>query len=322
MISPVKSNYRNEGWSKPYQFINFFDLPQHLKNMLALFLPIEDILKLKSIFKNSIQIHSLTWKPDQNQLLFRFTKDMTRVWTKAQLSQLCKQKHFDEICIYLSNIQLKLSELSRVITNVRSGFKASSVDYKPHDIDGTLDNKRGTFWSSDGSQYQNKIDWLLYDLGTVAVITGISIAAYKARHQINRPIYGFKKCYIELGFDSENFHYKTKEFNCLNTGKRQKFTTREHFENMLPAARYVKFWMKGCYSKQSSDALWYFAIGDFRVAAIPLKHFPYPVPAIVEVAGNNKTKTTEWFRINADYQRMVVNHLRDCHSLYFSSCIL
>jgi len=40
--------------------------------------------------------------------------------------------------------------------------------------------------------------------------------------------------------------------------------------------------------------------------AIPLRWFPYPVPAILEVAGNLKSKTTEWLPVE-DYRQRIAN---------------
>jgi len=280
-----------KGSTKLSQFIKLIDM-NHLKNIIILFLPIEDILKIKSLYTNSIQIHSLLHSPDQNQILFRFTRDMERVCTRPQISQLkITLKDCDNICTKLGKMQLRLSKLSSLITT--RGLKASTRDDVSQDIDRTLDGIAGTWWSSDGSDCKEKIDWLLYDLGTVAVITRISIAAFKATFHFNSPIYGFQKCWIELGFDPEEFHYKTKEFICMNTDELQDFTTHEHLDNIVPAARYIKFWMQGCHQKQRIDDRWYFAINDFQVEGIPMKCFPQPVPQISEVAGIFTSSTEE-----------------------------
>jgi len=266
----------------------------HLKNIIILYLPIEDILKVKSIYKNSIWIHSLLHAADQNQILFRFTRDMERVCSRHQTSQLkITLKDCDEICMKLGKIQLRSSKLSSLLTTSRSGLKASTRDDVSQDIDRTLDGLHRTWWSSDGSECQDKVDWLLYDLGTVAVITRISIAAFKATFHTNSPIYGFKRCWIELGFHPDEFHYKTKEFFSMNTDVLQNFTAHEHFDNLLPVARYIKFWMHGCHQKQRIDDKWYFAINHFQVAGIPLKRFPQPVPQIFEAAENRKSTIKE-----------------------------
>lgn len=282
----------------------------HLKSIIILFLPIEDILKVKALYKDSIQIHSLLHASDQNQILYRFTRDMERVWSRHQISQLdLTLKDCDKLCIQLGKMQLKSSQLSSRITTRRSGLKASTWDDVSQDIDRTLDGIAGTWWSSDGSDCQEKVDWLLYDLGTVAVITRISIATFKATFHLNSPIYGFKKCWIELGFNTEEFHYKTKEFICLNTDELQNFTTHEHLDNILPTARYIKFWMQGCHQKQRIDDRWYFAINDFQVEGIPLKCFPQPVPKILKVSGDLTSKTKEWLGVSNRYQQEVTKHL-------------
>jgi len=304
---PTFHNLKKKGSTKPSQFIDM----NHLKNIIILFLPIEDILKVKSLYTNTIWIHSLLHSPDQKQILFRFTRDMERVCTRAQISQLkITLRECDNLCAKLGKMQLRLSQLSSIITTRRSGLKASTRDDVSQDIDRTLDGIAGTWWSSDGSDCQEKIDWLLYDLGTVAVITRISIAAFKATFHFNSPIYGFQKCWIELGFDSEEFHYKTKEFICMNTDELQDFTTHEHLDNILPAARYIKFWMQGCHQKQRIDDRWYFAINDFQVEGIPMKCFPQPVPQIPEVAGIF-TSSTEESRNNEHKPKATVHFERE-----------
>jgi len=274
----------------PFTRIN---MPKFIKNMIILFLPIEDILKLRilEINNNSVDIHRLLHESDQNQLYFRFTSDMERVWTRPHMFELgIKWNDCNQLVAMLGKLQRKASTLSTVVTTMECGLKASTRDFAQQDIDCTVDGKRNTFWSSDGSADQDKVDWLLYDLGTVVVITQISIAAFEAHFHSNSPIYGFQKCWIELGFNSEQFHHKSKVFNCSNTGELQNFFMRKRLENMLPAARYIKFWMQGCYQKQRIDDKWYFAVNKFEVRAIPLECFPDPVPKTLEVLGNLKSK--------------------------------
>jgi len=283
-------------------------MPKRVKNLIILYLPIEDILKFKIIAGNddNIQLHRLLHASDQNQLYFRFTSDMERVWTRPHMLQLgIKYNDCNRICAKLGKFQRRASELSAIVTTKDSGLQASTRDYANQDIDRTLDGKLGTFWSSEGSTKQNKVDWLLYDLGTVTVITRISISACRLSYGRNKTIHGFKTCWIELGFNSEKFHYKTKVFTSSNTSELQHFTMRKHLENRLPAARYIKFWMQGCHQKHRSDNLWYFVINRFEVRAIPLECFPDPVPKTLKVLGNLKSKSEEWLEIDWQYQRFV-----------------
>merc|ERR1719419_337041 len=194
---------------------------------------------------NSIDIHSLLHEPDQNQLYFRFTTDMERVWTRPHMFELgIKWNDCNQIIAKLGKLQRQASRLSTVVTTMESGLKASTRDYAWQDIDCTVDEKRQTFWSSDGSPDQDKVDWLLYDLGKVAVITRISIAAFKAHWHGNSPIYGLQKCWFELGFTSEQFHWKSKVFHSSNTAELQNFDMHRRIKNILAAARYIKFWMQ------------------------------------------------------------------------------
>jgi len=291
-----------------------FNVPKRVQNIILLYLPIEDILHLVSFNgdDDSIQLHSLLHKSDQNQLYFRFTRDMKRVWTKPQILKLgIKIKHCNSICALLGKIQLEAFKLSTEVTTSRSGLKSSTCDERYlQNIDRTVDGNPNNFWSSNGSPDQDKVDWLLYDLGTVAVINQISVAAFKARFHQNSPIYGFQTCWIEFGFTSEEFHFKTKVFNCLNTDEPQNFTSLEHLENTLPSARYIKLWMQGCHQKQIIDNRWYFAIKEFEVRGIPLECFPDPVPKTLQIIENLKSKTKKWLKLHEKYKEFVADCLR------------
>jgi len=304
MILPETFSFTKEELGKAKYKNNFFVMPSHIKNVISLFLPVEDIIRLKSAMgdDNFLQCRHLLHEQDQNQLLFRFTRNMKQVFTRSQLSTLgIRNEDCYKICVDLSEMQRVAPRLRSRITTKISGIEASTRDEITQDVDRTLDGLSRTFWSSNGSANQEKVDWLLYDLGTIAVITRITIAAFKATFHMGTPVYGFKKCWIELGFDSDEFHYKTKEFMCMNTDEPQHFTS-EHLDNLLPAARFIKFWMQGCHTKQSIDDLWYFAINDFQAEGIPLNCFPDPVPKIQEVDINLKSKKTSWLEITEEYQ--------------------
>jgi len=273
---------------QPFAHIN---MPKSIITIIILYLPIKDILNLQILDEkdDSILLHSLLYASDQNQLQFRFTRDMERVLTRTQMLQLgIKHADRNQLCVYLGKVQLQVTRLSDIVTTSRSGLKASTRDYPQQDIDCTLDKRRSSFWSSNGSRDQDKVDWLLYDLGRVVVINQISIAAFKASFQDNAPIYSFENCWIELGFNSDEFHYKTKIFNCSHTDELQNFTARKHLENKLPAARYIKFWMRGCHQKQRIDDQWYFVINFFEVRGIPLDSFLDPVPKTLELIKEKK----------------------------------
>jgi len=304
MVLPETFSFTKKGLRKAKYKSNFFAMPGHIKNVISLFLPIEDIIHLKSVMgdDNFLKCHRLLHKEDQKQLLFRFTRNMKQVFTRSQLSKMgIRNEDSYKICVDLSEMQAGAPKLRSRITNKISGMEASTRDEITQDVDRTLDGLSRTFWSSNGSANQEKVDWLLYDLGTIAVITRITIAAFKATFHIGTPVYGFKKCWIELGFDSDKFHYKTQEFMCMNTDEPQNFTS-EHLDNLLPAARFIKFWMQGCHTKQSIDDLWYFAINDFQVEGIPLNCFPDPVPKIQEVDLNLKSQKTKWLEITKEYE--------------------
>jgi len=283
--------------TNPMLHYNFAFMHCQIKNMIMLFLPFEDILKMKLLYEDGscMQIHTLLHSSNQKQLMFRFTRDMQRVFSKWHLPRLgIRADNCDKICTELVNIQRVAGQLSCVITTSRSGVKASSRDNPEQDLDRTLDGNYRTFWSSAGSKYQDKVDWLLYDLGTVAVIEKISVAAFRAIWHSNSPVYGFKKCWIEFGFEKDEFHHKTKEFACENVDHLQNFTSKDHFEDVLPAARYVKFCMRGCHQQQEHDNHWYFALRLFQVAAIPVRYFPEPVPKILDLGEGLKSKCREW----------------------------
>jgi len=299
MISQLSSgnDFLKRETTKPRLCYNFATMHCEIKNMIVLFLPFEDILKIKNLYEDEsyMQIHSLLYSSNQKQLKFRFTRDMQRVFSKWQLPRLgIRSDNCSKICTELVNIQKVAGQLSCVITTSKSGVMSSSRDKPEQDVDRTLDGNYRTFWSSAGSKHEDKVDWLLYDLGTVAVISRISVAAFRALWHAKSPVYGFKKCWIEFGFERDEFHYKTKEFSCANEDQLQNFITKEHFDNLLPAARFIKFWMKGCHQKQEHDNHWYFALRVFQVAAIPVRYFPEPVPNILNIGEDLKSKSREW----------------------------
>merc|ERR1719317_686691 len=196
MISSKMQNPEEAKMNKPKLCGLFFRMPRNIKNIISLFLPIEDIPMLKSVDEDNDynHIHCLLHASEQNQLFFSVTRDMQRVWSRDHLSLMgIKFENCYNVCVTLGKIQRLAFDLSNKLTTRGSGVKASTRDEPTQDIDRTLDGFSGTWWSSDGSKCQEKIDWLLYDLGTVAVITQISIAAFKANFHMNSPVYGFKK---------------------------------------------------------------------------------------------------------------------------------
>jgi len=257
-------------------------LPNVIKSIIILHLPLWEILRLKRSYKNEdvIELGTLLYSPNHKHLIFQFTKKIGQVFSFSKFRQLgIRKKDYLKLCTQLYEIQTGAKTFG-VITTINSGVEASTVDYDEQNINCTLDGNEATFWSSDGSEKQAKVDWLLYDLKEVAVISRISVAAFKAIFHVNAPTYGFKTCWIELGFERDQFHYKTREFVCANTDEVQHFTVK-HFDNKLPAARYVKFWMRGCHQIQRIDDLWYYALKFFEVAALPVKSFPNLIPKIL-----------------------------------------
>jgi len=280
-------------------------LPKIIRNIIILHLPLIDILIMKEASGNddSIELWPLFHDQNHKHLTFRFTRNIRQVFSLDNLRQMGVRKNdCFKLCKWLYDLQSQTERVCGAITTIKSGVRASTIDYDEQDICCTLDGNLWTFWSSDGSEKQEKVDWLLYDLGTVAVVSRISIAAFKATFHINSPTYGFKKCWIEFGFEQDEFHYKTREFSCSNTNDVQDFTASEHFGNILPAARYIKFWMRGCHQQQRIDDLWYFAIQTFSVAAFPVSRFPKPVPEILKVA-NVSSKEREWLKFSSDGKR-------------------
>jgi len=151
-----------------------------------------------------------------------------------------------------------------------SGVEASSVYNEQYDIHRTLDGNIYTYWLSDGSENQAKVEWLLYDLGTVAVISMVSLA-------VHRGIFHATAYWLEFGFEKDDFHYRTREFTCYNSDKYQDFTASQHFNNILPTARYVKLWMRGGHRRRKKENLWYLELNSFHVEARPLEYFPEPI---------------------------------------------
>jgi len=162
------------------------------------------------------------------------------------------------------------SNFHEVMTSSSGGVEASSVYNDEYDINRTLDGNIYTYWLSDGSENQAKVDWLLYDLGTVAVISMVSLA-------VHRGIFHATAYWLEFGFEKDDFHYRTREFTCYNTDKYQDFTSSKHFNNILPTARYIRLWMRGGHRRREDENLWYLELNSFHVEARPLKYFPEPI---------------------------------------------
>lgn len=241
---------------------------------MLLYLPLEEMVKVNCLFTDLdfCKLHyKLLHSPDLKQFSFRFTKDVTRVFKKKILNELgIGIKQATDIFIILIKLEKSFTRFSHVLTSESSGLACSTRDREGQDIQNMLDGNRNTFWSSNGCETNQKVDWLLFDLGRVAVISSVAVAAYKATIHPGDPIYSFQKCWLELGFEEDNFHFRSNDLIGKVTDKLQSFKKQEHFSDLRIAARYIKLWVQGCHQMQMSDRRWYFALREFVVFGISL----------------------------------------------------
>jgi len=258
-----------ETQSKKLSFLKF---PNEIQSIMLLHLPLQELVNVNCLFTDLDfgQLHyKLLHSPDLKQFSFRFSKDVTRVFRKKILNELGIGIRQD-IFIMLVKLEERFENISHSLTSESSGLACSTRDREGQDIQNTLDGNRNTFWSSNGCETNQKVDWLLFDLGRVGVVSSAAVAAYKATFHTGDPIYSFHKCWLELGFEKDNFHFRSKDLIGEVTDNLQSFTKKEHFSDLRIAARYIKLWVQGCHQMQMSDRRWYFALREFVVFGISL----------------------------------------------------
>jgi len=97
------------------------------------------------------------------------------VLSKPQLQEICVNP--SAVLNFCAELK-KFCESHPVEISSITAVSASTSDGKDQDICNTLDWHQNTnWWSSNPSEYQDKEDWLLYDLGGVMLVDRIGIAA-------------------------------------------------------------------------------------------------------------------------------------------------
>jgi len=256
---------------------------------ILLYLPIEDILTLKTLIPLTdlcrLVLVRLLSSPDQGQFPIRFSENLSCVLSKPQLQ---------EVRVNPNTILIFCAELKRVCESYSVGIKpikavsASSNDGLNQDIDNTVDRNRDTWWSSNPGPYQDKEDWLLYDLGSVMFVDRIGIAAYKSNFP-GYPIFGFQSIRIQLGMTSDSFYYQTEIQSGSPDDDLQYFDIKKSGAKL--SARFVKIWLRGCNTK-CFDGFWYFAIESVRVWG--WHNFPSPIDKVLRGARSSRNELLSW----------------------------
>jgi len=258
--------------------MNFFEFRSEIQVITLLFLPIPDLLKVESLFKGvdfSKLHYELLYSKNQGQLPFRLTKDLSRV-----LSKSVRIGPYEATDITTKLEKEKTAFWGTPLTDWKAGFAYSDGENAWFDLDKLLDGKRDTYWWSDGSVDQQKVDWLLFDLGGVGVVEYVDIKLGKDN---TGAVWGFERGWLEFGFEEDNFHFKSKELFGVNKGFVHRFHKEKHFYSLWIAARYIKLWFQGCHQKQGSDAKWGFALESCSVVGRYIWYFPEPIPRILGI---------------------------------------
>jgi len=301
-----------EAEEKHLSNVNFFKFPSEIQGTVILFLPLKELIRAKNLFMTldfSKLHYKLLHSSDQKQLTFRFTKDLGRVLSKRHLNGTgIGLTEASDIVTRLANIDEHFTTLSRVLTSPHSGRACSTRDMPQQDIPNVLDGHENTFWSSDASDNQQKVDWLLFDLGTIGVISSVGVAAYKANFHYGDPIYGFQTAWLEFGFQEDDFYFKSEILIGENhNDDLQIFSSEEHFSGLKIAARYIKLWLQGCHQMQMTDRRWYFALRELRVNGIPLSEFPHSIPEILTIERDIQSKIQPWTYRPSGIQFLMTN---------------
>lgn len=237
-------------------------LPIVVLAQILLYLPIDDILTIHTLIPltdlSRLVLVPLLSSPEQGQFRSRFSENLSCVLSKTQLQEVRVNPR--TVLNFCAELKWFCESQPLEISSIKA-VKASTNDGADQDIFNTLDGHPNTWWSSNPGEYQNKEDWLLYDLGGFMLVDRIGINAWKSYFP-GRPIFGFQGIRIQLGTTSDSFYYQT-EVHSGSPGNELQYFLISKSGAMLPA-RFVKIWLKGC-NTECFDGFWYFAIESVRV---------------------------------------------------------
>jgi len=250
---------------------------------ILLYLPIDDILTMNTLIPPAdlcrLVLVPLLSSPDQGQFRSRFSENLSCVLSKPQLQEVrVNPRTALNFCAVLKwfceSEPLKILSIKAV--------NASTNDGADQDIFKTLDGHRYTWWSSNPGEYQDKEDWLLYDLGGLMLVDRIGINVWKSDFP-GHPIFGFQSIRIQLGTTSGSFYYQS-EARIGSLGDELQYFYISNSGAMLPA-RFVKIWLRGC-NTRCFDGFWYFAIESVRV--LGWSTFPSPIEKVFRACSSRK----------------------------------
>jgi len=258
-------------------------LPTVVVAEILLYLPIDDILSLKTLIPQTdlcwLVLIPLLSSPDQGQFMIRFSENVSCVLNKSQLQEVGVNP--STVLNFCAEVKRCCESSPKEICSIKAITASTEADgYQ--DINKTLDGDSNTLWSSNPGEYQDKEDWLLYDLGDVYLVDGIGIAAWKCVSPA-RPIFGFQSIWIQLGMTRDSYYYQSEIHRARNVDYLQRFYIPKSGAHL--SARFIKIWLKGCTRKCFNDK-WYFRIKTVQVCG--WHSFPWLIEKVLEAASSSK----------------------------------
>jgi len=258
-------------------------LPTVVVAEILLYLPIDDILSLKTLIPQTdlcwLVLIPLLSSPDQGQFMIRFSENVSCVLNKSQLQEVGVNP--STVLNFCAEVKRCCESSPKEICSIKAITASTEADgYQ--DINKTLDGDSNTLWSSNPGEYQDKEDWLLYDLGGVILVDRIVIAAWKSYFH-GRPIFGFQSIWIQLGMTRDSYYYQTEMHRGSSGDKLQCFCISKSGAKL--SARFIKIWLMGCTTKCFNDK-WYFTIKTVQVWG--WHNFPWSIEKVLEAACSSK----------------------------------
>eukprot|EP00474_Spongospora_subterranea_P010454 CRZ10912.1 hypothetical protein [Spongospora subterranea] len=210
--------------------------------------------------------------------------DVPHVW-KYQLSQRDSSRLAFPSAVPMSHLtssQLRvllkcmrtLSAPEMSYNVIDQGVYQSSSDDFSQGLDKTLDNRKSTFWSSTGSENQNSSDLLVYRLiNGLCIIKRISITPFRAFYQRGMRCYSPMEARVVIRI-SENDESSTTFSSpwCQITNRDEPFEFP--LGEVTVFGEWLRVELRGRWSKQSSDNLYYVCLRNVSAFGVPIAVAP------------------------------------------------
>jgi len=152
---------------------------------------------------------------------------------------------------------------------IRRGVDSSSEDDPTQSISNTLSDDPTTFWSSKGSDDINSSEYLVFQFTqAICIVKSVEILIFKARFQMESPIYGPQRMQISVGFSPKlsEMEYVSPVFDVNNNPEPQEFD----IGNELVFGSYIRLDLFGRNSTQHADDLYYTVLERVKVYGTPI----------------------------------------------------